>query len=63
MFRRTEMQALSVETLQGLLKNLYIEDSSVNAELLSSRLLQILCGASANDDDATTDSGQAPMRC
>ena len=52
MFRRTDMQALSAETLQGLLKNLYPEDSSVDAALLSSQLLQILRGASANDDDA-----------
>ena len=46
------MQALSVETLQGLLKNLYLNDSSVDAALLSSQLLQILSGASANDDSA-----------
>ncbi|GIS14262.1 MAG: hypothetical protein CM15mP116_08450 [Synechococcus sp.] len=52
MFRRTDMQTLSAETLQGLLKNLYPEDSSVDAALLSSQLLQILLGASANDDDA-----------
>ena len=46
------MQTLSAETLQGLLKNLYPEDSSADVALLSSQLLQILCGASANDDDA-----------
>ena len=46
------MQASSAETLQGLLKNLYLENSSVDAALLSSQLLQILRGASANDDDA-----------
>ena len=44
------MQTLSAETLQGLLENLYPEDSSADSEQLSSQLLQILRGASANDD-------------
>jgi len=44
------MQTLNAETLQGLLENLYPEDSSADSEQLSSQLLQILRGASANDD-------------
>ena len=52
MFRRIDMQASSAETLQGLLRNLYPGKSSVDAASLSSKLLQILSDASANDDSS-----------
>ena len=44
------MQLPRDETLQALLYDLYLDDSSVDPEVLSSQLLQILRG-SANDGD------------
>ncbi len=55
MFRRNNVQLPRDETLQALLRDLYLGNSSVDPEVLSSQLLQTLRGSAKEGDGLAVD--------